>query len=177
MATLPHSPTELPYSPTRILLAPASAAYRHSLSLSDVQSFYHGDIHPSCLCGLCKALWDIGYVFKMPKGTALGRSKGKTSARRRLPLESSPVTSGMAEITHPGSSGIPRRPVPINLDPPTTPQPKIPPPLMLYKEGDTFSSVLEKYSGWRGSRLTPQKCELLYYTMFYHDDDASDTQV
>ena len=156
MATLPHSPTQLPHHlPTRVLLAPASAMYRRSLSLSDVQCFYRGDIHPSCLCGLCKALWDIVYVFKMPKSTARGRSKGKTSARRRLPLESSPVTTGMAEIPCPGSSGIPRRPVPINLDPPTTPQPKIPPPPMLYKDGDTFSSVLEKYSGWRGSRLTP----------------------
>ena len=47
---------------------------------------------------------------------------------------------------------------------------------MLYKEGDTFSSVLEKYSGWRGSRLTPRKRELLYYTMCYHDDEDSDTQ-
>ena len=46
---------------------------------------------------------------------------------------------------------------------------------MLYKEGDKFSSVLEKYSGWRGSRLTPRKRELLYYTMFYHDEDDSDT--
>ena len=107
----------------------------------------------------------------MPKGTARGRSKGKTSARRRLPLESSPVASGMGEIPCPGASGIPRHPVPMNLDPPTTPQPKIPPPLMLYKEGDTFSSVLDKYSGWKGSRLTPRKRELLYYTMFYHDED------
>ena len=154
MATLPHLPPQLPHSPTSVLLAPASAAYRRLLSLPDVQCFYRGDIHPSCLCGLCKALWDIVYVFKMPKGTARGRSKGKTSARRRLPLESLPVTSGMAEIPCPVPSGIPRRPVPINLDPPTTPHPKILPHLILYKEGDTFSSVLEKYSDWRGSRLT-----------------------
>ena len=67
--------------------------------------------------------------------------------RRRLPLDSSPVASGMGEIPCPGASGIRRRPVPMNLDPPTTPQPKIPPPPMLYKEGNTFSSVLDKYSG------------------------------
>ena len=102
----------------------------------------------------------------MPKGTARGRSKGKTLARRRLPLESSPVASGMGEIPRPGASGMPWRPVPMNLDPPTTPQPKVPPPPMLHKEGDTFSSVLEKYSGWKGSCLTPRKRELLYYTMF-----------
>ena len=66
--------------------------------------------------------------------------------------------------------------MPINLDPPTTPQPKIPPPPMLYKEGDTFSSVLEKYTGWKGSRLTPRKRELLHYTMFYHDEDDSDDE-
>ena len=105
-----------------------------------------------------------------------GCSKGKTSARRRLPLESSPVASGMGEIPCPGASGIPRRPVPMNLDPLTTPQPKVPPPPMLYKEGDTFSSVLDKYRGWKGSRLTPRKHELLYYTMFYHDEDDSDDE-
>ena len=65
--------------------------------------------------------------------------------------------------------------MPIILDPPTTPKPKIPPPSILYKEGDTFNSVIEKYSGWRGSRLTPHKRELLTYTLFYHDDTASDT--
>ena len=81
------------------------------------------------------------------------------------------MTGGMAEIPHPGSSGIPRHSVPINLDPPTTPPP------ILYKEGDTFCLVIEKYSGWRGSRLTPRKRELLYYTLFYHDDNASDTHV
>ena len=112
----------------------------------------------------------------MTKGTARSRSKGKTSARRRLPLELSPVASGMGEIPRPGASGIPRRPVPMNLDPSTTPQPKIPPPPMLYKEGETFSSVLDKYSGWKGSRLTPRKRELLYYTMFYHDEDDSDDE-
>ena len=47
----------------------------------------------------------------------------------------------------------------------------------MWKEGDTFSLVLEKYSGWRGSQLTPRKRELLTYTLFYHDDTASDTHV
>ena len=177
MASLPHSPTRLPHSPTRVLLAPASGACRRSLLLSDVQCLYRCDIHPSCFCVLCEALWDILQVFKMLKGTARGRSKGKTSARRRLPLESSPVTSRMAKISHLGPSGIPCRPVPLNLDPPTTPQLKIPPPLILYKEGDTFCLVIEKYSGWKGSCLTPRKRELLYYTLFYHDDEDSDIHV
>ena len=165
MATLPHSPTH-------VLLAPASNACRRTLRLSDVQCLYCRDIRPSCFCGFCEALWDILEVCKMPKGTARGRSKGKTSARRRLPMESSSVTSGMAEIPHTGPSGIPRRPVPVISDPPTMTQPKIPPPPILWKEGDTFSSVFEKYSGWRGSRLTPRKRELLTYSMFYHEDTA-----
>ena len=92
-------------------------------------------------------------------------------------MESSSVTSGMARIPHPGPSGIPRHPMPVISDPPTTSQPKISPPPILWKEGDTFSSVLEKYSGWRGSRLTPRKCELLTYTLLYHDDTASDTHI
>ena len=67
--------------------------------------------------------------------------------------------------------------MPVFSDPPKAPQPKIQTPLILWKEGDTISSVLEKYSGWRGSRLTPRKRELLTYTLFYHDNTASNTHV
>ena len=120
-------------------------------------------------------------AFEKPCGTLFmhstcRRARHEVAQRAKLrqeggcPLESLPVASGMGEIPHPGASGIPRRPVPMSLEPPTTPQPKVPPPPMLYKEGDPFSSVLEKYSGWKGSRLTPRKRELLYYMMFYHDE-------
>ena len=107
----------------------------------------------------------------MPKGVAKGRSKGKTPARRKLHLESSTTTSAREPSSHPGPSGSQSRP-PIDLASPEKPSEKIPPPPppILYKDGDTFSSVLEKYSGWKGYRLTPRKRELLYYTMFYHDD-------
>ena len=92
-------------------------------------------------------------------------------------MESTSVTSGIAEIPQPASSGIPRRSVPLFSGPPTALPPEIPPPPALWKEGDTFSSVLEKYSGWKGSWLTPRKRELLTYAMLYHDDTASDTHV
>ena len=109
----------------------------------------------------------------MPKGVAKGRSKGKTPARRKLQLESSTTTSDRGPSSRPGPSGSQSRP-PIDLASPEKPSGKIPPPPILYKDGDTFSSVLEKYSGWKGKRLTPRKQELLYYTMFYHDDGDDD---
>ena len=105
----------------------------------------------------------------MPKGVAKGRSKGKTPARRKLQLDSSTTTSDRGPSSRPVASGSQSRP-PIDLSSPEKPSGKIPPPPLLYKDGDTFSSVLEKYSGWKGNRLTPSKRELLYYTMVYHDD-------
>ena len=111
----------------------------------------------------------------MPKGTCRGRSKGKTSTRMILPMESVSMTSGMAENLQPGPSGMARCSVPLLSNRPRSPPPKIPPSLPLWKEGDTFSSVLEKYSGWKGSRLTLKKRELLTYAMMYHDDIPSNT--
>ena len=109
----------------------------------------------------------------MPKGVAKGRSKGKTPARRKLQLDSSSTTSDRGPSSRPVASGSQSRP-PIDLSSPEKPSGKIPPPPLLYKDGDTFSSVLEKYSGWKGNRLTPSKRELLYYTMVYHDDGDDD---
>ena len=109
----------------------------------------------------------------MPKGVAKGRSKGKNPARRKLQLDSSTTTSDRGPSSRPVASGSQSRP-PTDLSSPENPSGKIPPPPLLYKDGDTFSSVLEKYSGWKGNRLTPRKRELLYYTMFYHDDGDDD---
>ena len=109
----------------------------------------------------------------MPKGVAKGRSKGKTPARRKLQLDSSTTTSDRGQSSRPVASASQSRP-PVDLASPEKPSGKIPPPPLLYKDGDTFSSVLEKYSGWKGNRLTPRKRELLYYIMVYHDDGDDD---
>ena len=90
-------------------------------------------------------------------------------------MESASLMSGMAENPQPGPSGMARRSVPLLSDRPRGPPPKDPSPPPLWKEGNTFSSVLEKYSGWKGSQLTPKKRELLTYAMMYHDDIPSDT--
>ena len=106
-------------------------------------------------------------VLKMPKGMCRGRAKGKGAARRRLPMETVLRTSETTETTLPGRPSTQISECPSSPPPP----PPVPPtPPELWKEGDTFSTMLNEYSGWKASRLTSRKEKKDYYAALYHDD-------
>ena len=77
-------------------------------------------------------------VFKMLKGVAKGKSKGKTVARRRR-----------TEMPPPPSAKD----------------------IEKWKEGDTFSGVMEEYKMYRGHlKLTPRKEARMLHSMYYYYD-------
>ena len=86
-------------------------------------------------------------------------------------MESASLTKAMGGKTQPVPSGMARHSVPLLSDHTRSPPPKEPAPPPVWKEGDTFSLVLDMYSGWKGTRLTPKKQELMTYALLYHDDD------
>ena len=94
----------------------------------------------------------------MPKGVCKGCPEGKSAARRHLPMKTATRTA---------IPTLPRDPIP---ERPRSPPPKDPSPPHLWKEEDSFSTVLNDLSGWKRSRITPRKRGRLYYAAIYCND-------
>ena len=112
---------------------------------------------------LCESLQKTLELLKMPKGVCSGRPKGKSVARRRLPMEKA------TESAIPMRPGDPIPRIPLLSESPRSPPPKDPSSPPSWK-GDSFSTALNELSGWKGSQMTPRKRSRLYYAAIYCDD-------